>query len=138
MPGPPKDGEIPVTTGMVELTVNPLNGVDIPEGAVTVTVRSVAAAPELISMRIGRVVAVPPVSSVAVTPEPLNVTLEAFNKFSPVNVANRVPGPPVVFEIAVTAGRTEVSLDVNNGLVATPPLLFVTLKFVIPTLTGVT
>jgi hypothetical protein len=68
-------------------TVNPLNAVDVPTGVVTVTVRTPTVATLVIVMVIGRVVAVPPLPTTAVTPDPLNATADAPVRSVPVIVA---------------------------------------------------
>src|SRR5439155_991497 len=75
VPGIPEDGLIPVIAGGAgEVTVKHVNGRDVPIPVVTVSVRVSVDAPAAIVTVMGRLVAVPPVPMVAVTPLPLNVT----------------------------------------------------------------
>ena len=63
-----------------ELTLNPLNGGEVPAGVVTVNVRAPIAAVELIAMVMVRLVSVLlPIE--AVTPLPLNTTDAAPDKY---------------------------------------------------------
>src|SRR5207302_8170236 len=72
LPALPEDGMIPVMTGPREVTVKPLKAGDVPAGVVTAKVRVSVAAPTAIVTVMGRLLAVPPVPIVAVTPLPLN------------------------------------------------------------------
>src|SRR5678816_3916835 len=88
-------------------TVKPVNGGEVPPGVVTVTVRVVNSAPELIVMVAGRSVLVPPEPNVLVTatPLPLNVRAVAPVRFVPVIVpAMFLPCAPEVGLIAVMTG----------------------------------
>jgi hypothetical protein len=91
-PGVNEFGEISVIV-IADPTVKPLNGADVADGVVTVTVRNPSAAWGVIEMDIGRTVAVPPLPMVAVTPVPLNVTEFAPASPVPVIVALIVPPP---------------------------------------------
>ena len=71
--------------------MKPLNGDDVPDGVVTVTVRSPSAEPEAIEIVTGSVVEVPPVPISAVTPEPLKAIRDAPVKPVPVITAPSVP-----------------------------------------------
>ena len=93
------------TCQATELTVNPVNAVDVPDVAFTVTVRTLSVALAAIVIVIGRLVAVPPPRMTAVTPVPLNVTAVAPVRFVPVMVADAVvPRAPIKGVIANTAG----------------------------------
>ena len=86
--------------------MKPLNAGEVPPVAVTVNVRRPAAAPAVIVIVIGRLVAVPPLPIVAVTPVPLNATAVAPVSFVPVMVADTVvPCVPDAGLIAVIAGQ---------------------------------
>src|SRR5207249_2564520 len=104
VPGAPEDGVIPVTTGSPDVTVKPLNPGDVPAGVVTAKVRVSVAAPAAIVTVMGRLLAVPPVPMVAVTPLPLKLTAVAPLRFDPLIVAGRllpaVPEDGVIPEIA--------------------------------------
>jgi hypothetical protein len=114
-PWPPDEGEIPEIVGP-GFTVNPVNDAEVPAGVVTITVRVPVAAPDEIDMLIGTFVAVPPVPMVAVTPEPLNVTALAPDKFKPVTLADTLePCPPDEGEIPEIAGVGSTVKPVNGA-----------------------
>ena len=109
VPGVPEDGLIPVIAGGAgEVTVKPVNGRDVPIPVVTVSVRVSVDAPAAIVTVMGRLVAVPPVSMVAVTPLPLNVTAVAPPRPVPLMVAGwLVPAAPEDGVIPVTTGSPD-------------------------------
>ena len=109
VPGIPEDGLIPVIAGGAgEVTVKPVNGRDVPIPVVTVSVRVSVDAPAAIVTVMGRLVAVPPVPMVAVTPLPLNVTAVAPFRFVPLMVAGwLVPAAPEDGVIPVTTGSPD-------------------------------
>src|SRR3989442_189763 len=113
----PEFGLIPVITGRACVTVKLLNGADVPLGVVTVTVLAPSPAPAAIVTVMGRLVAVPPVPMVAVTPLPLNLTAVAPFRFVPLMVAGTlVPGIPEGGLIPVIAGGAgEVTVKPVNG-----------------------
>src|SRR5207249_4961337 len=86
VPGAPGEGLLPVIIGP-DVTLKPLNAGDVPIGVVTVKVRVSVDAPAAIVTVMGRLVAVPPVPMVAVTPLPLNVTAVAPFRLVPLMVA---------------------------------------------------
>ena len=110
VPAAPEEGVtpviIPVIIGPV-VTVKPLNAADVPAEVVTVKVRVSLAAPAAIVTVIGRLVAVPPLPMVAVTPLPLKLTAVAPSRFVPLIVAGRllsaVPEDGVIPVIAGTS-----------------------------------
>src|SRR5207249_3358690 len=94
VPAAPEDGLIPVIMGS-DLTVKPLKAGDVPAGVVTAKVRVSVAAPTAIVTMMGRLLAIPPVPIVAVTPLPLKLTAVAPPRFDPLMVALRlVPAAP--------------------------------------------
>jgi hypothetical protein len=95
---------MPVILGSA-VTVNPLNGADVPPVVVTVTVRVPGDAPDAIAIATGKLVAVPPLPIVAVTPDPLNVTAVAPPRLVPeIVAATVVPEAPLDGLIPVIAG----------------------------------
>src|SRR5437867_147330 len=72
LPAVPEEGVIPVMTGPPEVTVKPLKAGDVPAGVVNARVRVSVAAPAAIVTVMGRLLAVPPVPIVAVTPLPIS------------------------------------------------------------------
>ncbi len=67
-----------------------LPDVTLPLGVVTVIVRVPTSAPASIVIETGKLVAVPKVPNVAVTPVPLNVTAVGMSKLEPEIVAEKV------------------------------------------------
>ena len=115
-PWAPEAGRIAVIAGPPcgGITVKPLKAADVmPDAVVTVTVRRPVAAACVIVMVIGRLVEVPPGPIVAVTPVPLNVTLEAPVRLAPEMVAEKVPSDPAEGKIAVMNG---IEVIVNGKL----------------------
>src|SRR6266516_4416711 len=122
----PEFGLIPVITGRACVTVKLLNGADVPLGVVTVTVLAPSPAPAAIVTVMGRLVAVPPVSMVAVTPLPLNVTAVAPPRPVPLMVAGwLVPAAPEDGLIPVIIGTDVTVKPLNAGDV---PIGVVTVK----------
>src|SRR5881396_2592978 len=122
----PEFGLIPVITGRACVTVKLLNGADVPLGVVTVTVLAPSPAPAAIVTVMGRLVAVPPVSMVAVTPLPLNVTAVAPPRPVPLMVAGwLVPAAPEDGLIPVIIGTDVTVKPLNAGEV---PIGVVTVK----------
>jgi len=124
VPAAPEDGVIPVMTGPADVTVKPLNPGDVPAGVVTAKVRVSVEAPAAIVTLMGRLLAVPPVPIVAVTPLPLKLTAVAPPKFDPLTVAPRlVPAAPEDGVIPVMIGPPDVTVkplkagDVPAGVV---------------------
>jgi hypothetical protein len=100
----PTFGVIAVTVGGGS-TIKPLNGDDAPTGVVAAKVRSPVDASGATEIVTGRVVGVPPLSIVAVTPVPLNVTAVAPCKSLPEIVAlTAAPGAPAFGVIDVITG----------------------------------
>src|SRR5262245_36067363 len=74
-------------------------------GVVTLTVCTPIDAFAAIEIVMGRVVAVPPVPILAVTPDPPNMTAVAPNRSLPVSVPESIaPGNPILGLIEVIAG----------------------------------
>src|SRR5438093_9143545 len=95
VPAAPEDGVIPVMIGPPDVTVKPLKAGDVPAGVVTAKVRVSVAAPTAIVTMMGRLLAIPPVPIVAVTPLPLQLTAVAPPRFDPLILAVRlVPAAP--------------------------------------------
>src|SRR5437773_11998455 len=90
-PAAPEDGLLPVTMGS-DVTVKPLKAGDVPAGVVTAKVRVSVAAPAAIVTMMGRLLAVPPVPIVAVTPLPLKLTAVAPSRSVPLRSAERRVG----------------------------------------------
>src|SRR5437773_11079626 len=106
VPAAPEDGLIPVIMGS-DVTVKPLKAGDVPAGVVTAKVRVSVAAPAAIVTMMGRLLAVPPVPIVAVTPLPLKLTAVAPPRSVPVIVAGRLlPAVPDDGVIPVIAGNS--------------------------------
>ena len=106
VPAVPEDGLIPVIMGP-DVTVKPLKAGDVPAGVVTAKVRVSVAAPAAIVTMMGRLLAVPPVPIVAVTPLPLKLTAVAPSRSVPVIVAGRLlPAVPDDGVIPVIAGNS--------------------------------
>ena len=104
-----------MTTGPV-VTVNPVNPSKVAIAVVIVRVRVDCDASESIVIVIGTLVAVPPLSIVAVTPVPLKRTSSALFKFVPVTVADIVePTKPNDGLMAVIS----IMLDAAKGIFAT-------------------
>src|SRR5437867_4478437 len=116
VPAAPEDGVIPVMIGPPDVTVKPLKAGDVPAGVVTAKVRVSVAAPAAIVIVMGRLLAVPPVPIVAVTPLPLKATAVAPSRSVPVIVAGRLlPAVPEDGVIPVIAGNSEVVADCLNS-----------------------
>src|SRR5438093_1442978 len=131
VPGIPEDGLIPVIAGGAgEVTVKPVNGRDVPIPVVTVSVRVSVDAPAAIVTVMGRLVAVPPVPMVAVTPLPLNVTAVAPFRFVPLMVAGTlVPGVPEDGLIPVIAGGAgQATVQPVNGRDVPIPVVTVSVR----------
>src|SRR5206468_1053985 len=130
VPAAPEDGVIPVTTGPPEFTVKPLNAGDVPIGVVTVKVRVSVDAPAAIVTVMGRLVAVPPVPKVAVTPLPLKLTAVAPLRLVPLMVAGTlVPGIPEDGLIPIIAGGAgEVTVKPVNGRDVPIPVVTVSVR----------
>src|SRR5437867_258539 len=115
LPAAPEDGVIPVIAGTT-IARAPRNASDVPAGVVTATVRGTVPAPAAIVIVMGRLLAVPPVPIVAVTPLPLKATAVAPSRFVPVMVAGRLlPAAPEDGVIPVIAGNSEVVADCLNS-----------------------
>src|SRR3989454_5157903 len=112
----PESGLFRVIMVRACVTVKLLNGADVPLGVVTVTVLAPSPAPAAIVTVMGRLVAVPPVSMVAVTPLPLNVTAVAPPRPVPLMVAGwLVPAAPEDGVIPVTTGPPEFTVKPLNA-----------------------
>src|SRR5947208_7386037 len=113
----PEFGLMPVITGRAGVTVKPLNGgADVPLGVVTVKVRVSVDAPAAIVIVMGRLLAVPPVPIVAVTPLPLKLTAVAPSRFVPMIIAGRLlPALPEDGMIPVMTGPREVTVQPLTG-----------------------
>src|SRR5437867_12517924 len=97
---------LPVMIVPREVTVKPLKAGDVPAGVVTAKVRVFVAAPAAIVTMMGRLLAVPPVPIVAVTPLPLKLTAVAPSRYDPVIVARRLlPADPDDGVIPVIIGN---------------------------------
>src|SRR5881396_3000797 len=129
VPAAPEDGLIPVIIG-TDITVKPLNAGDVPIGVVTVKVRVSVDAPAAIVTVMGRLVAVPPVPMVAVTPLPLKLTAVAPLRFVPLMVAGTlVPGVPEDGLIPIIAGGAgEVTVKPVNGRDVPIPVVTVSVR----------
>ena len=105
-----------IVGGAEVVTVNPVNGADVPEGVVTLTVRTVVAASLAMVIVTGRLVDVPPVPMTPVTPVPPNVTAVAPPNAVPVIVAETVvPTVPVEGVMLVITGETVFTVKPVNA-----------------------
>src|SRR5882724_6909753 len=109
----PLDGLIPVIVGSgTVVTVKPSKGAETPPCDVTVNVRAPVAASAAMATVTGRLVAVPPLPMVAVTPEPLNATAVAPFRFAPEIVAPiTAPWLPLDGLIPVITGGARIGKD---------------------------